>query len=192
MKIQKGSIMANYGDFQDEIYLAGLRGEQPKFPIDFQELESMAHAMLPRNIYSYVAGGAGTESTQRANVAAFDNWGLVPRMLVSPRQRDMSIELFGMRLPTPLFLCPIGVVGLCAQDGHGDLATARAAALTGVPMIVLRRYRSIRWKMLPGNLARLPDSFSSTHQLSDLSPRVSFGVPKPPASRRSSSRSTHG
>ena len=24
---------------------------------------------------------------------------------------------------------------LCAQDGHGDLATARAAALTGVPMV---------------------------------------------------------
>jgi len=34
-----------------------------------------------------------------------------------------------------LFMSPIGVIGLCAQDGHGDLATARAAALTGVPMI---------------------------------------------------------
>ena len=127
--------MANYGEFQDEIYLAGLRGERPKFPIDAQELESMAHAALPCDVSSYVAGGAGTERTQQANVAAFDHWGLVPRMLVSPVQRDMSIELFGMRLPTPLFLCPVGVIGLCAQDGHGDLATARAAALTGVPMI---------------------------------------------------------
>jgi L-lactate dehydrogenase (FMN-dependent) and related alpha-hydroxy acid dehydrogenases len=27
------------------------------------------------------------------------------------------------------------VIGLCAQDGHGDLATADAAARTGVPMI---------------------------------------------------------
>ena len=32
-------------------------------------------------------------------------------------------------------MSPIGVIGLCAQDGHGDLATARAAALTGVPMV---------------------------------------------------------
>src|SRR5271170_8301505 len=40
-----------------------------------------------------------------------------------------------MRLPAPLFMSPIGVLGLCAQDGHGDLATARAAALTGVPMV---------------------------------------------------------
>ncbi|MET7931399.1 cytochrome P450, partial [Streptomyces sp. NPDC005349] len=31
-------------------------------------------------------------------------------------------------LDSPLFMCPIGVIGLCGQDGHGDLATARAAA----------------------------------------------------------------
>lgn len=38
-------------------------------------------------------------------------------------------------LATPLLMAPIGVIGLCAADGHGDLATARAAAATGVPMI---------------------------------------------------------
>ena len=40
-----------------------------------------------------------------------------------------------MRLASPLFMSPVGVIGLCAQDGHGDLATARASALTGVPMV---------------------------------------------------------
>jgi lactate 2-monooxygenase len=40
-----------------------------------------------------------------------------------------------LRLPSPLFMAPIGVIGLCAQDGHGDLATARASARTGVPMV---------------------------------------------------------
>ena len=48
--------------------------------------------------------------------------------------RDLSIDLFGMTLPTPLFMAPIGVTGLCTQDGHGDIAAARAAALTGVPL----------------------------------------------------------
>jgi lactate 2-monooxygenase len=33
-------------------------------------------------------------------------------------------------------MAPIGVIGICAQDGHGDLASARAAAATGVPMTV--------------------------------------------------------
>ena len=46
-------------------------------------------------------------------------------MLVRARERDLSIELFGLSLPSPLLMAPIGVIGLCAQDGHGDLATAR-------------------------------------------------------------------
>jgi lactate 2-monooxygenase len=127
--------MANFGDYQNEIYFAGLSGHQPRFPIRFDELEAKAHAALPKSLVSYVAGGCGNERTQDANVAAFDHWGLVPRMFVGAKQRDLSIELFGMRLATPLFMSPIGVIGLCAPDGHGDLAAARAAAKTGVPMI---------------------------------------------------------
>ena len=124
-----------FGDYQLEIYGAGLRGVLPAFPMVFAELEARAEQALPPSILSYVAGGAGGEHTQRANVSAFRRWGLVPRMFVGAKQRDLSIELFGMRLPSPLFMSPIGVLGLCAQDGHGDLATARAAALTGVPMV---------------------------------------------------------
>jgi lactate 2-monooxygenase len=56
-------------------------------------------------------------------------------MLVGATERRLGIELFGMSLPSPLFMAPIGIIGLCAQDGHGDLATARAAARTGVPMV---------------------------------------------------------
>ena len=32
-------------------------------------------------------------------------------------------------------MAPVGVIALCDPDGHGDLATARAAAATGVPMV---------------------------------------------------------
>src|SRR5277367_5148163 len=56
-------------------------------------------------------------------------------MMVDSSKRDLSIELFGRRWPSPLFMAPIGVLGICAQDGHGDLAAAKAAALTGVPMV---------------------------------------------------------
>ena len=101
----------------------------------FDELEAKAHAALPASLVSYVAGGCGDERTQDANVAAFDRWGLWPRMFVGAEQRDLSVELFGMRLPSPLFMSPIGVHRPLRQDGHGDLATARAAALTGVPMV---------------------------------------------------------
>src|SRR6266851_2120159 len=124
-----------FGDYQLEIYGAGLHGVLPKFPMAFAELEARAEQALAPSVLSYVAGGAGSEHTQQANVSAFLKWGLIPRMFVGAAQRDLSVELFGMTLPSPLLMAPIGVIGLCAQDGHGDLAAAVASARTGVPLI---------------------------------------------------------
>lgn len=127
--------MAGFGDYQLEIYFAGLSGVVPQLPMTFDELERRAERAMPPGIWSYVAGGAGDEHTQRANREAFDHWGLMPRMLRAQTERDLSIDLFGVHLSTPLFMAPVGVIGICAQDGHGDLATARAAEATGVPMV---------------------------------------------------------
>ncbi|MFF8837604.1 alpha-hydroxy-acid oxidizing protein [Streptomyces sp. NPDC015130] len=124
-----------FGDYQNEIYLDGLGGVLPALPMAFDELEAKALATLPPSVRTYVAGGAGDEHTQRANVRAFERWGLYPRMMAGATRRDMTVDLFGHTLPSPIFMAPVGVIGLCAQDGHGDLATARAAARTGVPMV---------------------------------------------------------
>lgn len=124
-----------FSDYQNEIYFNGLRGVLPKLPVDMASLERMAEQAWPDGIVSYVQGGCGDERTQNLNVTAFERWGLIPRMMVDGSSRDMSISLFGMKLPTPILMAPIGVLGICSQDGHGDLATARAAAATGVPMI---------------------------------------------------------
>jgi lactate 2-monooxygenase len=127
--------MPAFGDYQNEIYFKGLRGVKPKLPVDFASLEAKARAALPAAVWSYVAGGCGDERTQDVNVSAFARWGLVPRMMVDCTRRDLGVEMFGKRWPSPLFLAPIGVLGICAQDGRGDLATARAAAATGAPMV---------------------------------------------------------
>ncbi|OKH70767.1 lactate 2-monooxygenase [Mycobacterium sp. SWH-M3] len=125
-----------YGDYQLEIYLQGLAGVLPTLPMDYAGLEAKAQAAMPASIWSYVGGGAGDERTQRVNRTAFDRWGLMPRMFNAHRERDLSVDLFGLKLPSPLFMAPIGVLGICGQDGHGDLAGARAAARTGVPMVL--------------------------------------------------------
>jgi lactate 2-monooxygenase len=127
--------MTNFADFQLEIYMKGLQGIRPGLPVTYAELERRAHSALDPALVSYVAGGAGNERTQDANVTAFDRWGLIPRMLVGAAERDLSVAFCGITLPTPIFMAPIGVIGLCAQDGHGDLSTARAAAATGIPMV---------------------------------------------------------
>jgi lactate 2-monooxygenase len=125
-----------FGDYQSEIYLQGLAGVVPRLPMTFADLEVKASAAMSSALGAFIAGGSGDERTQRANVTAFERWGLMPRMFVGAKERDLSVDLFGMKLPAPVFMAPIGVIGICAQDGHGDLAAARAAATTGVPMVL--------------------------------------------------------
>ena len=127
--------MPHYGDYQNAIYNAGLSGVVPKLPVDYATLEQRASAAMPPSVLGYVQGGCGDEFTQDNNAGAFRHWGMTPRMMVDCSRRDLSIELFGMRLPSPLFMAPVGVIGICTQDGHGDLAAARASAETGVPLM---------------------------------------------------------
>ncbi len=130
-----GRIVANFSDFQLGVYFAGLGGEVPTLPFTAAALADRARATLADPLWDYVAGGAGDEQTQSGNVAAFGRYGITPRMLAGAAERDLSVDLFGMRLPSPVFLAPVGVIGICAEDGHGDLAAARAAAQTGVPLV---------------------------------------------------------
>ena len=69
----------------------------------------------------------------RANRAAFDRYGLVPRMLRDNTARDWSTTVLGTAMPAPLLLAPIGVQSILHPDG--ELATARAAAALGLPMV---------------------------------------------------------
>ena len=126
--------MAHYGDLQNQIYFAGLSGVIPEWPVDFATLKARAEAAMPPYVLNYVQGGCGDEFTQDENARAFRHWGMVPRMMVDCTRRDLATSAFGMDLPSPLFMAPIGVTGICTQDGHGDVAAARASAATGVPL----------------------------------------------------------
>jgi L-lactate dehydrogenase (cytochrome) len=118
---------------QNEVYRAGVFGLHPLVPTAARTLQARAKQALNARAYSYVAGGAGDEATQRANRAAFDRWAVVPRVLRDVSSRDSSVELFGRRLPGPLLLGPVGALELVHDQA--DLAVARAAASTGVPMV---------------------------------------------------------
>ena len=125
---------APFGAYSTEIYLRGLDGVRPDLPTDPNRLEDAARAVLAEEPFDYVAGGAGTGATMRANRAAFDRYGLVPRMLRDNTARDWSTTLLGTAMPAPLLLAPIGVQSLLHAEG--ELAVARAAAELGVPMVL--------------------------------------------------------
>jgi lactate 2-monooxygenase len=95
--------MPHFGDYQTEIYFKGLRGVLPSLPADFKLLEQRAQAAMPPSVLSYVQGGCGDEFTQSQNANAFHHWGLVPRMLVDCSTRDLTVDLFGLKLPLRFF-----------------------------------------------------------------------------------------
>ncbi|WP_078311762.1 MULTISPECIES: alpha-hydroxy-acid oxidizing protein [unclassified Mycobacterium] len=121
----------NFGDFQLQFYAAGALGKVSTLPFTFAELESRAEQALGEGIFGYVRGGAGDEHTQDANAAALRHYGLVPRMLRDRTTRDMSTSFLGRELTSPVFICPVGVLG--AVRDRGDLLTAAAARELDVP-----------------------------------------------------------
>lgn len=124
-----------FADFQNEVYLKGLFGEQPTLPFGWRETEAAAHAAMTPGAVGYVAGGAGGEDTMRANREAFDRWRLVPRMLRGiPAQRSHETTLLGTSMPAPVMLAPVGVLEIVHPEA--ELAVARAAASLGLTMVV--------------------------------------------------------
>ena len=117
-----------------EIYQLGLKGGKLSIPVPLALLEKKAKEVLPAPAYDYVAGSAGGEQTARANLEAFHQWRIVPRMLRDVSQRDLGIELLGKKLPAPLLLAPIGVQSIVHPEA--EVAVARAAASLGVPFVL--------------------------------------------------------
>jgi lactate 2-monooxygenase len=115
---------------QNAIYLGG----GSEWPVSPEEWEERARETLAQGPFDYVAGGAGSESTVRANREAFDRRRLRPRMLTGNVERDLSVEVLGLRSPAPFLLGPVGVLSIVHPDA--ELGVARASKATGVPMVL--------------------------------------------------------
>jgi lactate 2-monooxygenase len=126
-------LSGNFGGYAREIYVRGLAGETPSIPTAVAELEQRAIAAMTPGAAAYIGAGAGTEETMRANAEAFRRRRLLPRMLRDVSERDLSTTVLGTEMPAPLLLAPIGAQSIV--DPEGELASARAAAALGVPII---------------------------------------------------------
>ena len=118
--------MAGFTEFETEIYLAGAAGRVPDLPMTAAGLERAAAEVMAPEIFSYVEGSAGTESTARAKRAAFHKWAIVPRHLRGVPEREVAVELLGTTIPAPVLLAPVGALG--AIRPQAELEVAQAAA----------------------------------------------------------------
>jgi lactate 2-monooxygenase len=127
-------MTSSFSAYAGEIYLQGMAKVTPAFTTDTAALEESARDRMEPGPFWYVAGSAGSGATARANREALDRWRIVPRMLTDATTRDLSTTVLGTRMPAPVITAPIGVQSIVHPDG--ELATARATAELGVPMVL--------------------------------------------------------
>ena len=92
---------------------------------NFDDFRKLAKSKLPGPIFHYIDGGADDEVTLKRNTDAFNECDLVPNILASVGEPDLSTEIFGRKIDMPIFLSPTAMQSLYHPDG--DKASARAA-----------------------------------------------------------------
>ena len=128
------SKLSNGMQYQLQIYFAGMQNKKPLLPVSYEALEQKAREAMKPEAFAYIAGGAGAETTMQNNIAAFNRWQIVPRVMQDVARRSIAVELFGTTLPSPLLLGPVGVLSIAHPDA--ELAVARAAKVLQVPQVV--------------------------------------------------------
>ncbi len=94
-----------------------------------QDMRLLAKQQLPGPIFNYIDGAADDELTYRRNTEAFDDCDLVPSVLNSVEEVDMSVEVMGQKLEMPVYCAPTALQRLFHHEG--ERAVARAAKKFG-------------------------------------------------------------
>ena len=97
--------------------------------LDVFDFEAVAKKVLPPAHWGYMATGVDGEDTLRANREGFKRYQLRTRRFVDVSHLDMSTEVLGMKLTSPVVLCPVG--SQKAFHPEGEVAVARAARTKG-------------------------------------------------------------
>jgi isopentenyl diphosphate isomerase/L-lactate dehydrogenase-like FMN-dependent dehydrogenase len=74
--------------------------------------------ILPKVVFDYYSGGAFEQVTLGRNERAWDHLVFLPKYLSGTKRRDQSIELFGLKLDSPVVLAPTGFADLACPDGQ--------------------------------------------------------------------------
>ena len=94
--------------------------------LDVMEFEELARKALPPAHFAYLATGVDDDVTVRLNHEAYQHIEIRSRRLIDVEKLDTSVELFGTKWETPIFLCPVSAMK--AFHPEGEVAVARAAA----------------------------------------------------------------
>jgi 4-hydroxymandelate oxidase len=99
-------------------------------PVNLDDFEPAARAVLPQGIYDYIAGGSEDEATLRGNREAFARYRFRFKILSSVDHPDLTGELLGQRFQMPVHLAPTAIQRMAHPEG--ELGAYRAASDAGI------------------------------------------------------------
>ena len=70
---------------------------------NIEDFKKLAKKNLPAPIFHYIDGGADDETTLKRNTDSFSKCDLIPNILASVGEPDLSVEVFGHKINMPLF-----------------------------------------------------------------------------------------
>ena len=97
----------------------------PQEALSVLDFEEPARRTVPVAHFAYMSTGVDDDATLKANRDGFKKIQLRPRRLVDVSKIDTSIDLFGTRWASPIYICPCG--SQRAFHPQGEVATAKAA-----------------------------------------------------------------
>ena len=96
---------------------------------NFEDFRKLAKKNLPAPIFHYIDGGSDDEVTLKRNTESFSKCDLVPNILASVGEPDLSTTVLGQKIDFPLFLAATAMHRL--YHHHGEKAAAKAAEKMG-------------------------------------------------------------
>ncbi len=98
------------------------------------EIIAAARLNLNQNLWDYLVGATGTETTMLRNRLALDRIGFRPRVLNDVSSIDPTARFFGKTIRLPVACAPVG--GLDQLGVGGGATVAVGAGLAGVPFFL--------------------------------------------------------
>ena len=95
------------------------------------DVRALAMRRVPRSVFDYTDGAAGSELTLRRSVEAYSRVEFTPRVLRDVSEVDCSVEMLGRRSSLPFALGPTGFTRM--MHHVGEPAVAKVAGDVGIP-----------------------------------------------------------
>jgi 4-hydroxymandelate oxidase len=133
----------------------------PKEALSVFDFEPVMQKNVPPAHFGYMASGIDDEITLRANRQGFQKFALRARRLVDVSKIDMSLEIFGMKYDSPIFVAPtgghkgyhadgeIGVANAVKRGNHGMILSTQAT--TSIEDVIAARGQPIWYQLYATN-----------------------------------------